>query len=337
MTVSTRLTAVVQHIFWLEDQLANEDPEAFRTGLVTLTTDGVSIKNQSPSKVIDNVGLEAIASHKHWVLQDDAEDPEEEMTEILSVFEPSRLLPNEMKSAPVEGSPTSQKGMSPHSRIYREFTELITEYATEDIGIFYRLRQIINPGFQAEVFFEKMSDRGIECFRDLDEYLTRGPTAIESCDIPTTADRLRNLVDGIEVGYCERVSESESPSKSAAVKAVAALIDILEGVVDRNRDLTWNRLGDDDEPTQARSLFGYLIGAPPDTNTNSYFVLDVLKDFPQDIVGPQKDRLSSIHAKLVSSNAPPPYMALFRKILSQESKKRSNPEMGGSSAKKPMK
>ncbi|KAF2810164.1 uncharacterized protein BDZ99DRAFT_462762 [Mytilinidion resinicola] len=325
-----------KHIFWLEDQLANEDPETFRSGLIPLTADGSKIKNQPPSKVIDDIGLEEIAERKDWVLQDDAEDPEEEMTEMLSVFEPSRALANEMKEVSGQGSPASHKSISPHSRIYKEFTNLITEYATEDIGMLYRIREIITPGFQAEVFFEKMSDRATESFREIDETLTRGATAIDSCDIPTIAERLKRLVKGIEEGYSERVSGSESPSKQAAIKAAAALIDILEGVVDRNQDMAWTRLGNDDEPIQARNIFAYLIGAPLDSS--SHFVLDVLKDLPQDVVVEyQKSRLDSIRAKLIASNAPPAYMNLFRKIISQESKKRSNPEVGGSSAKKPMK
>ncbi|OCK95415.1 uncharacterized protein K441DRAFT_81526 [Cenococcum geophilum 1.58] len=323
-----------KHIYWLEDQLLIEAPDSARSEAVKLASDGSQILNRLPSVVIDNIGLDEIAENRGWVLHNDGQDTEEEMTEMLSVFEPSGNLPSEFKA----GTPGNSLQYVAHSRIYKEFSNLLTQYAVDNVGMFHRLRDIITPDFQATVFFEKMGNRASQAFKALDEYVTRGPTIDESCDVITCADRLDELLEEIDEGYVQRVSSGPLRSKEAANKAASALIVILEGVVERNGDAyantAWKRVSQN-EPEQDRNLYLRLIGAP--LEAHGPFVLDVLKNIPHEVIRNHLERLSGIAQMLESYGAPQRYRNMLRIIMSQDSRKRSNPEVGGSSSKKPMK
>ncbi|OCK82877.1 hypothetical protein K432DRAFT_323449 [Lepidopterella palustris CBS 459.81] len=319
-----------KHIYWLEDQIAIQAPPAARTRPIHLASDGSRLLDMSPSKAIDRIKFENIAKNQGWVLHEDGsdlEDADEKMLEMLSVFEPSGALPNEFKDG--TGPKHSQS-----SRIYKQFANLITKYAIDDVGMFHQLRQIIPPGFEATIFFEKMNDRVSKTFDAFDEYVESGPAAGDQCDVVTCADRLNDLERGIQ----ERVAEGFG-AKDAAIHAAAALITILEGVVERKGDayenISWTRVKSEDEEAQEIDLYERLIGDPVDESRP--FILGVLKDFPEEIRRIHVDRLSSIGEKLESYHAPKRYLNLFRTITFQGSRKRLNPEAGGSSAKKPMK
>ncbi|OCL11356.1 hypothetical protein AOQ84DRAFT_192062 [Glonium stellatum] len=323
-----------KHIYWLEDQLVSEAPDSVRPEVVKLVSDGSQILSGLPSVVIENVGFEEIAENRQWVVHNDGQDTEEEMMEMLSVFEPSGNLPSEFK----EDTPGKPVQHLSHSRIYKEFSNFLTQYAVDDVGMFHRLQDIITPDFRATVFFEKMANRASQAFKALDDYVTRGPTTNESCDIVTCAERLDELLEEIDEAYEERVSSGPLRSKEAANKAASALILILEGVVERNGDAyantSWKRISQN-EVEQDKNLYLRLIGAP--LEARGPFVLDVLKNIPFEVIRNHLERLSGIADMLESYEAPQRYRNMLRFIMSQDSRKRPNPEVGGGSSKKPMK
>jgi hypothetical protein len=149
---------------------------------------------------------------------------------------------------------------------------------------------------------------------------------------------LDELLEEIDEGYVQRVSSGPLRSKEAANKAASALIAILEGVVERNGDAyantAWKRVSQN-EPEQDRNLYLRLIGAP--LEARGPFVLDALKNIPHEVIRNHLERLSGIAQMLESYGAPQRYRNMLRIIMSQDSRKRSNPEVGGSSSKKPMK
>ena len=323
-----------QHIYWIEDHLSRGAP--FNKETVKLSTDGSSVQNVQPVKMLDLLTIETAAEKLEWIFHDgpdiDPDEAEDEMSNLLSVFEPSGALPAEFKEIS-ESSNLTQK-----SRKYREVSDVITRYAAEDPGFFLRLQSIIDPTFQAHAFFDKINDRIARIFKALDEYIKHGPTdtPIESCDVVTCATKLKELVKITEDKYQQQMEEDPG-SKGVAVRAAACLISILGGVVNRNYDayanITWGGMAPMD-PAQ-NNLFTCLIGSS--NGSGELFVLDALRGFPQDdVLRNHWEVLSNIGEKLEEHDAPPRFLATFQSIIS-ERRKRSTSDAGGSHAKRPMK
>ncbi|KAF2185047.1 hypothetical protein K469DRAFT_169452 [Zopfia rhizophila CBS 207.26] len=325
-----------KHIYWIEDQLTSGAPQSIRSENLQLATDGATVHNIQPAHMIDRMTLERVVEGLDWVLHDstesDDEDAEEDLAELLSVFEPSGALPTEFKSLP--DSPT----LSERSRKYKEFSDVVSKYATENLGLLNRLHAIIDPAFQAHTFFDKINDRIARTFKALDEYIEHGPTdtQAESYDVVTCAAKLKDLEKMIEEYYKQEIEENPG-SKDIAIRASASLISILDGVSKRNYDayanITWAGIPPMD-PAQ-NNLFTRLIEAP--VGNGGLFVLDALIAFPKDdVLRNHWEILSKIDENLSQSDTPPRFMSTFRAITS-ESRKRTFPEAGGSSAKRAMK
>lgn len=321
-----------QHIYWIEDHLTAGAP--FNKEVVRLTADGTTVQDISPVDMLDRLTIESAAEALEWVFHDgpdvDPDDFEEEMNNLLSVFEPSGTLPHEFKD--ISGSPN----LTQKSRKYREVADVIAKYASEDPGLFLALQSIIDPNFQAHAYFDKISDRIIRTFKALDEYIKHGPTdtPIESCDVVTCARKLKELVKLTEEHYQQQM-ENDPGSKDIAVRAAACLISILDGVTDRNYDayanITWGGMAPLD-PAQ-NNLYAALIGT-----SNELFVLDALRGFPlDDVLRNHWEVLSNIGDKLQDHNAPDRYLASFQSIVASDRRKRSTSDIAGNNAKRPMK
>ncbi|KAF2196279.1 hypothetical protein GQ43DRAFT_383685 [Delitschia confertaspora ATCC 74209] len=324
-----------KHIYWIEDHLTSGAP--FNKDTVHLTDDGSTVQNVQPVTMLDRMSIEKVSEGLEWVFHDgpdiDPEDVEEEMNNLLSVFEPSGALPFEFEN--ISQSPT----LTQRSRKYKEVSDVIIKYAAEDPGLFLTLQSIIGPTFQAHTFIDKINDRIARTFRALDEYIQHGPTdtPIESCDVVTCAAKLRELVHITAEKYQQQMEEDPG-SKGVAVRAAACLISILDGVTNRNYDayanITWGGIAPTD-PTQ-NNLFACLIA--PSNASGELFVLDALRGFPQDdVLRNHWEILNNIGDKLVENEAPPKYLASFQNIITSERRKRTTSDAGGSPAKRPMK
>lgn len=146
--------------------------------------------------VLNNKGLNNVASELKWVVKsedvpEDEDDIRDEISDLLSVFEPQDALPGEFKDPE---SPLA----SERSRKYHEFAKLFADHAVRDTSLFLQVRDIIDVEFQRRVFFEKIDTRISRTFHGLDEYIAHGagdasPNA-PWFDVPTCAKHLEALV-----------------------------------------------------------------------------------------------------------------------------------------------
>jgi len=295
------------------DQLARGAPAEVRSQTLQLAVDGSMVQKFKPLQMVDNIGIERVAEGFGCVLQHgqspDIQDIEDEITEMLSVFEPSNALPAESKDPSACPSERSRK--------YRAFRDLFAEYATSNLGIFIRLQSLIDAEFQTQVFFEKIEDRITRAFKGLDEYMKKGPTAdttTEVYDIPTCAEKLKTLAQVIG-DYYHQQTERNGGAKDIAVRASAALIKMLDGVIDRDFDAyaynTWGGIPPADP--RMNNLFINLIRSPDEDD--GHFVVDVLEELPyEDVLRNHWEALGDTDERLAQKWPPQEYMDAFRAI-----------------------
>jgi hypothetical protein len=250
---------------------------------------------------------------------------------MLSVFEPQDALPGEFKTP--ESPLTSER-----SRKYQEFARLFSDYAIRDPGLFLQVRDVIDPGFQRRVFFEKIDARIVSTFHALDEYIAHGPMNASPdalrFDVPNCAKQLRTLVDAID-DFCRQQDQDSSDTRGVAVRAAGALIAILDRVVDRNvnsyANITWG-LEAPSDPIES-NLFVALVGS---FTGDSLFVLDTLRSLPQeDVLRNHWESLQSIERKLADSDTPADFENAFHRIV-HDSRKRVASEVREGEPKRTM-
>lgn len=328
-----------KHIYWVGDQIisASTSPEQLYEQPLELSKDGSTIADVKPADVLEAKGLGIIASDLDWAFkEDDLPEDDEEMhdaiTTMLSVFEPRDALPGEFKCP--ESPLTSER-----SKKYQEVTDLFTQYASRDPGLFLQMRKIIDPDFQGRVFFEKVEDRINQNFHALDEYIANGPVNASAdaphVDVLSCATKLKALVNAIDEFYQDRV-DSGLETRDLAVRAAAALVTILDRVTDRNcnayEDTQWGI----EAPTSPveNNLFVALIGAsatgePP-------FVIDALASLPQeDVLRNHWETLQGTEQKLACPETPPEYTSAFRTVVF-ENRKRAASEVREGQSKRSM-
>lgn len=326
-----------KHIYWLADQILSTAPEHHDEQPVQFSPDGTTVQSTTPVEILNSKGLESIADDLKWVvkkedLPDDEDETKDEITSMLSVFEPQDALPGEFKCPE---SPVA----SERSRKYQEFAKLFSNYAVRDAGLFLQLRDLIDPAFQRRIFFEKIDSRIVRTFHALDEYIAHGPMDASPdalrFDVPNCAKQLRVIVDAIDE-FCRQQDEEEPGTRDVVVRAAAALITILNRVVDRNvnsyENITWG-LEAPSDPAE-NNLFIALIGSH--TADNPPFVLDTLRSLPQeDVLRNHWETLQDIEQKLAGYNTPADYGNAFRRVV-HDSRKRAASEVREGESKRTM-
>jgi hypothetical protein len=312
-------------------------PEYLDEKPVQFSPDGSTIQSTTPVDVLNNKGLESVAEDLKWIIQKE-ELPEnenkmkDEITNMLSVFEPQDALPDEFKTP--ESPLTSER-----SRKYQEFAKLFSDYAIRDPGLFLQVRDVIDPSFQRRVFFEKIDTRIERAFHALDEYIAYGPMHASPnalrFDVMNCATQLMNLVDAI-FKFCCHQDEDDPDTRVVMARAAAALIEILDRVVDRNvnayANITWGLEAPSDP--RENNLFVALIGSF--TDGASLFVLDALRSLPQeDVLRNHWETLQGIEQKLADSDTPADYENAFHRIV-HDSRKRVASEVREGEPKRTM-
>lgn len=312
----------------MADQILSTAPEYLDEKPVQFSPDGSTVQSTTPVEILNSKGLESIADDRKWVLQkegfpEDETEMKDELTKMLSAFEPQDALPGEFKD-PESLSATER------SRRYWRFAKLCSDYALRDPGLFLQIREIIDPGFQCRVFFEKVNSRIARAFHGLDEYIAHGPQNASRdtlmFDVPSCAVQLRNLVDIIDDFCCEQ-DKDDPDSRGVARGAAAALMNILNRVVGRNvnayETISWG-LEAPSDPSE-NNLFVALIGSQTEDD-ESLFVLDVLQSLPQeDVLRNHWEMLQSIEQKLADADTPAVYENAFRRYV-HDSRKRATSE-----------
>jgi hypothetical protein len=331
------LLTVCKHIYWLADQILSTAPEYLDEKPVEFSPDGSTVQSTTPVEILNNKGLEGVAGDLKWVLKKEdlpevEEDMKDEITDMLSVFEPQEALPAEFRTP--ESPLTSER-----SRKYQEFAKLFTKYAIRDPGLFLQVRKLIDSSFQRRVFFQKIDSRIARTFHALDEYIAHGPMNASPdalrFDVPNCAEQLRALVNVID-DYCREQDEDDPDIRSIAIRAAAALVTILDRVVKRNvnsyEHITWG-LEAPSDPVE-NNLFVALIGSRADGD--SMFVLDALRSLPQeDVLRSHWEILQGIEQKLADANTPSDYENTFRRFV-HDSRKRATSEVREGEPKRAM-
>lgn len=335
--LSINTLTVTKHIYWLADQILSTVPELHDEQPVQFSPDGSTVQSTTPVEILNSKGLESVADDLKWVIKkedlpEDQDDMKEEITTMLSVFEPQDALPGEFKCP--ESPLTSER-----SKKYQEFAKLFSDYAIRDTGLFLQLRDLIDPTFQRRVFFEKIDNRITRTFHALDEYIAHGPMDASPdalrFDVPNCAKQLRVIVDAIDE-FCEQQDEDDPDTKDVVVRAAAALITILNRVVDRNvnayADITWG-LEAPSDPAE-NNLFVALVGLRNVDETP--FVLHTLRSLPQDdVLRNHWETLQDIEQKLAGYNTPSEYVNNFRRVV-HDSRKRATSEVREGESKRAM-
>jgi len=153
--------------------------------------------------------------------------------------------------------------------------------------------------------------------------------------VPKCAKQLGVIVDAIDE-FCRQQDEEEPGTRDVVVRAAAALITVLNRVVDRNvnsyENITWG-LEAPSDPAE-NNLFIALIGSH--TADNPPFVLDTLRSLPQeDVLRNHWETLQDIEQKLAGYNTPADYGNAFRRVV-HDSRKRAASEVREGESKRTM-
>lgn len=296
-----------KHIFWLEDLLVHFCPPERRPPLLELRPDGSAITGVTMFDWIRKVGLDEFVEfiRRH---EEEAGEPSEsqmdELIDMLSVFEPA-ALPEEFED---DDFGTTADETYP-SREYKQFGTLIAHCAARDERMLSRLREVITPALQANVYTRKVSARAKQALEALADSIGEDPsseqTALEQC-----AESLKQHVSLIQANYDKHHPNS---GPEAANKAVTVLVYILEQTVMR------------------RGLYDRLIGHDDDGDDDDgdgLFVLHVLSKIPPQAVETRKAELSRVFQTLHSYGAPAKYLNALRGIALKRTTAGAEPSSG---------
>ena len=289
--------------------------------------------------MLKSQGLEQFADHLKWVIEDDLPDREEledEVSNMLAVFEPTGALPAEFKNE-------DTRELSEKSRLYREFRDIVLEQANQCPSFYLRLTQLITQENQVKYFFKEISRRIDRALKALDQYIEKGPTnrSLEALDVVTCAGRLEGLVHAIEE-YRIDLAGPEPEEQTDEFDQVedltaAALLKILDEVMHRNYDAyaksPWV-MGEAPSSPMKSNLFACCIGSSGEED--EFFVLDALQNLKPSVIRHHSVALSDIEVLLRNTPlTPPEYLNAFRSLL-HDKRKRAASQSGGSSAKRAM-
>jgi hypothetical protein len=295
---------------------------AFKGQPIQFAEDGSSVKGKHPAEIIDRATLKTIAQSEQnqWVYQEEALPDEDEMeveiTDMLSVFEPTQALPHEFRDAVRDDDTPTLTEQSQYLRL----KDLLVEHAARDPALFIELQEIIPPKFQVQVFFDKLNQRIDRAFGALDKYIAHGPddTSSERLDVEECGKTLRRFVKMAARFYDEQ--DNDTAPDNLAERAVATLVRILYDVVTRDKDahadITWGPMPSTN-PAQS-NLAMYLIGTT--SQGVGRFVVDTLRDLPHEKFGNQHELLRNIEETLACAEwTPSSYLEGLRHIIRKRS------------------
>ena len=211
----------------------------------------------------------------------------ESVKEMLSVFDEA-ALPQEygrgFRDAPATAS-------SADLFVPGNLSATIYGLAVRDESFYRRLTKVVTPDICASRYYAKQRARAQETMRSLDKYVRDGPSltpGTRDVDIPECARIFRLIIHQICQDRDARTAKR--PLSAAVITEVAQiLVEILQQVCNRDfdvyEDISWPRVGAEQEPERNCNLYMYLIGNPPKNPSapvwmNDDFVIDQLRNFP---------------------------------------------------------
>ena len=191
----------------------------------------------------------------------------DELCDILSSFD-DRLLPEEFRESCEDPAPPATN--------FDKLSQTLFRMGMIEVEVFRALRMTITREDCAERYFRKQSQRLTETFTKFDQEGAelRDPLPVVEC-----GNRLREIAHQI----CEYCLQRQSFTQ-LQTRAVAMLVEIIEKVCERNRDV---RRGTRALAYKAIfNLYAYLIGDPPVRDADPIwkkdaFVIERLLTFPR--------------------------------------------------------
>ena len=232
--------------------------------------------------------------------------------DMLSVFDRNNLpedygadfigdLPMTFESPEATVNPDSLPatlfGLARHDAVFRE-----------------HLREALTKDICDLQVFKKLEIKALGTFTRFDNYTESGP--FNDCLLADCARRLHEVVGKIIEHKYDRAPLSARNS----LKAVQLLLNILNGVCDRDDDiydeLPWQKIELDPEDEKDRNLYTNLIrvsSAGP--GSGPCFVLNALGTFSYEERSPLSHRLASILERVEQQGAPGNFTEALREML----------------------
>ncbi|KAI9818232.1 MAG: hypothetical protein M1827_000857 [Pycnora praestabilis] len=338
-----------KHVFWLVDQLMQDQPTNSSFPIIPLSQDGSVQQKTSPLSLLSSRCLDSLAIKRNWMFEREIVR-KDEVREMLSALELEKGRPQDYRvdvyskilDTPMDADDIFELG---------DLEAIVFRLAVQDQVFFERLRSVITPDRCASTYFEEMGAQAKRSLEDLDEYIQEGPSrGSEITDVKSCGTVLQDVVSNIGKNLETRAPHGRS-------EAAEALVEILGAVCDWNRDayadLDWERKAPGAEKDEDRNLYRRLIGKTVrhSTRTNpdasrDHFVLDILAALPKQDVAPFAANLDAILDKVVDHTAPRGYILKFENLVdgltsdneggasSSRLKKRSGGGNGGNQRKR---
>ncbi|KAJ0352686.1 hypothetical protein COL154_004241 [Colletotrichum chrysophilum] len=233
-----------------------------------------------------------------------------EMLSAISSSAPEDFRPD-LLSSPTSSSRRSKK--SPIKRRDLEATVFRMLLANDEF-FHYFLSQMRSTDPVNDPF-RKLSQRVDRVLHELDAFAAGDPSRPASAegprDVAWAARHITGVVALIRTNIFTRERPLEPWERSSAARA---LVRILAGVVERNRDFVppGLRTAASSVPRQDRNLFLRLVG-----DRDEGFVLNVLDLLPPDAAAPFLHTLEAIQDQLGVHGAPASYVEKFRSLMSR--------------------
>ena len=282
---------------WLFDALNAVLKGSSTPSIRTLTRDSVVTEI---SGLFDLIGerINSLPDLLNSIRGSESDDDEEiaarklALREMLSVFDQEALPEEYLQNLP--DVPTDL----PIDQLFVPWNLGATIYrlAVRDESIYASLERVLHRDICARYYLTKQRGKARQAMRNLDQRAQTEPSnnpTVQDMDVGECGRTLRRIV--WEICQYREASISKGPLKAETTALFSeVLVEILEGVCERNRDIG------------TENLYARLIGDPPRPaapEEEGAFVIDHLRNFPSEEWRHLTERLDEI-AEDVRQNAP---------------------------------
>ncbi len=320
--------AACRHIYWLLDQLTPFYPSETDSSSLPLNKDGSVFPGGANFERITRYGLEKRAEQLEWPFirrsetettgssDDGSMSRKDQVRDILSIFDDEGALPENYR--PEMYAEVPEQLDDPKDIYVRQDLEAtIFRLSVFDDIFFQRLRKVLGPDLCASVYFQKIRIEARRKFSELDAFTETGPSIDTEYEpnVIWCANALRAIVARIQSSLHARAQLG----RSARTDALKALIDILQEVCNRNRnvyeDIDWEREAPHDEKETDQNLYQSLIGSPP-SQYRGHFVIDVIWGL-LDVARAFRPKFEELVQTIDMNGAPAECIAQWERLLVQ--------------------
>ncbi|KAI9717303.1 MAG: hypothetical protein M1812_004830 [Candelaria pacifica] len=320
--------AACRHIYWLLDQLTPFYQSETASTSLPLNKDGSVFPGSVTFERITKYGLERRAEQLEWPFirrsetdttgssDDGSMSRKDQARDILSIFDDEGALPETYRPEMFADIPEE---LNEQKDIYvrQDLEATIFRLSVFDDIFFQRLRKVLGPDLCASVYFQKIRIEARRKLSELDVFTETGQsdeTEFEQ-NVVWCANALRTVVARIQDSLHARAQLG----RLARTDAVKALIDILQEVCNRNKnvydEIDWEREVPQAEEETEQNLYLALIGNPP-PEMRGHFVIDVLWGL-LDVARAFRPKIEELVHTIETNGAPAECIAQWERLLVQ--------------------